>query len=79
MQEAQGMQPGEISSMLSSGPSGIFVYLENKEVPEIAEDDEDLTQAQEMLKRYSTYTSGASYSTELVIQGFPEEDLETEE
>lgn len=79
MQEAQGMQPGEISSMLSVGPTGIFVYLENKEVPEIAADDEDLTQAQDMLKRYSAYTSGASYSTELIIQGLPEEDLETEE
>lgn len=79
IQEAQDMKAGEVSSMLSVGPTGIFVYLENKEVPEIAADDEDLTQAQDMLKRYSAYTSGASYSTELVIQGLPEEDLETEE
>ena len=79
MQEAQGMQSNEISPMLTAGTLGILVYVENKEVPEIATDDEDLTQAIDMLKRYSAYTSGASYSTELIIQGLPEEDLETEE
>ena len=79
LQQAQGMQSGEVSPMLTAGPTGIIVYVENKDVPELASDDEDLTEAENMLQRYSAYTSGASFSTELVVQGLPEDTPETEE
>ena len=79
LQQAQSMQSGEVSPMLAAGPSGIIVYVEKKDVPELATDDEDLTEAKNMLQRYSAYTSGASYSTELVIQGLPEDTAETKE
>ncbi|MDQ8193096.1 hypothetical protein QEH59_01570 [Coraliomargarita sp. SDUM461004] len=77
LQKAQSMQAGEISPMLTSGGTGIFVYLENKEIPEIANDDEDLTQAEEYLARFAAYTSGTSFANELVFRGLP--DTSTEE
>lgn len=76
LQQAQGMQSGEISPMLTSGGTGIFVYVENKELPEIASDDEDLTQAQEYLARFASYTSGSAFASELVFRGMPEESIE---
>jgi peptidyl-prolyl cis-trans isomerase D len=77
LQQAQGMQSGEISPMLTSGNTGIFVYLEDKVVPEIASDDEDLTQAQEYLVRFASYTSGSAFANELVFLGLPKESIET--
>lgn len=71
LQAAQGMQAGEISPMI--GGSGILVYVANKEVPEIASDDEDLTQAEDYLARFAAYSSGTAYANELVIRGLPKE------
>lgn len=77
LQRAQSMQSGEVSPMLTSGgSSGTFVYVENKEVPEIASDDEDLSQAGDYLARFAAYTSGASFSNELVFRGLPEDATE---
>lgn len=78
LQEAQGMDAGEVSSMLTSGDAGIFVYVQEKEVPEIASDDEDLTQAQDYLARFAAYTSGATFANELVLRGLPEEEATVE-
>ncbi|MGB0334023.1 MAG: hypothetical protein ACPGGN_01535 [Opitutales bacterium] len=71
LQKAQGMEAGELSSMLTSGPSGIFVYVKNKVIPEISNDDEDLTQAVDYLARFASFTTGGSYSNELVYRGLP--------
>jgi len=73
LQQAQGMSSGDVSPMLTSGGTGIFVYVENKEVPEIASDDEDLTQAEGFLARFASFTSGAAYANELVFLGLPED------
>jgi len=78
LQKAQGMQSGEVSPMLTTGGTGIFVYVENKVVPEIASDDEDLTQAEDYLARFAAYTSGTAFANELVFRGLPE-DAATEE
>ncbi|MEE2988744.1 MAG: hypothetical protein VX372_04145 [Verrucomicrobiota bacterium] len=76
LQLAQGMQSGDISPMLTSDGRGIFVYLANKTVPEIASDNEDLTQAEDFLARYAAYTSGSAFTNELVFLGLPEETAE---
>ncbi len=73
LQQAQGMQSGEVSPMLTTGDTGIFVYLESKEIPEIPSDDEDLTQAEDYLSRFAAYTSGGALTNELVFRGLPEE------
>jgi peptidyl-prolyl cis-trans isomerase D len=73
LQQAQGMQSGEVSPMLTSGGSGIFVHVANKVVPEIASDDEDLTQAEDFLARYASFVSGSSFVNELVLRGLPED------
>ena len=78
LQQAQGMDAGELSPMLTSGPSGIFVYVENKVIPEIASDDEDLTQAEDYLARFAAFTAGGSYSSELVYRGLPEDAIADE-
>ena len=76
LQLAQGMQSGDISPMLTSDGRGIFVYLANKTVPEIASDNEDLTQAEGFLARYAAYTSGSAFTNELVFLGLPEDTAE---
>jgi peptidyl-prolyl cis-trans isomerase D len=76
LQIAQGMQSGDISPMLTSDGTGIFVYLANKTVPEIASDNEDLTQAEDFLARYAAYTSGSAFANELVFLGLPEDTAE---
>ncbi|WPJ97359.1 hypothetical protein SH580_06510 [Coraliomargarita algicola] len=76
LQTAQGMQAGEISPMLTTGGTGLFVYVKDKTVPEIASDDEDLAQAEEYLARFAAYTSGASFANELVFHGLPDEASE---
>ncbi len=72
-QQAQGMQSGEISPMLTSGGTGIIVHVAEKLVPEIASDDEDLTQAEDYLARFAAYTSGTAFANELVFRGLPED------
>jgi peptidyl-prolyl cis-trans isomerase D len=76
LQTAQGMESSDISPMLTSGGTGIFVYVENKDVPEIASDDEDLTQAEDYLARFAAYTSRSAYANELVFRGLPEDAVE---
>jgi hypothetical protein len=62
--------------MLTSDGTGIFVYLVNKNIPEIASDNEELKQAEDFLARYAAYTSGSSFANELVILGLPEDTVE---
>jgi peptidyl-prolyl cis-trans isomerase D len=76
LQQAQGMQSGEVSPMLTSEGTGIFVYVKNKMIPEIASDDEDLTQAEDYLARFAAYTSGTAFANELVFRGLPEDATE---
>lgn len=73
LQQAQSMDTGEVSPMLTSGGTGIFVYVQNKEVPEIANDDEDLTKAEDYLARFAAYSSGTAFANELVFEGLPKE------
>jgi peptidyl-prolyl cis-trans isomerase D len=69
LQKAQSMATGEVSPMLTSGDIGVFVYIEEKLVPEIEADDETLSQAQDFLKRYATYVSSAALINELIASG----------
>ncbi|MFQ3225461.1 MAG: peptidyl-prolyl cis-trans isomerase D [Lentimonas sp.] len=74
LQKAQSMEAGDISPMLTSGAAGTFVYVEEKTVPEIAADDENLTQAKSFLQRYASYVSSNALVSELVAKGISEED-----
>jgi peptidyl-prolyl cis-trans isomerase D len=76
LQKAQSMEAGELSPMLTSGNTGVFVYVEEKNVPEIAADDENLTQAQSFLKRYASYVSSNALVSELVARGIEEDTAE---
>ena len=76
LQLALGMQSGEVSPMLLSDGTGIFVYVAKKTLPEIASENEELTQAKDFLARYASYTSGSSFANELVFLGLPEEAAE---
>jgi hypothetical protein len=67
------MDAGELSPMLTSGNTGTFVYVEEKTVPEIAADDEDLTQAKSFLQRYASYVSSNALVNELVAKGISED------
>ncbi|MEC7274467.1 MAG: hypothetical protein VXU48_04405 [Verrucomicrobiota bacterium] len=76
LQRAQTMQPGEVSQMITSGGTGIFVHLIEQLVPDITPDDEELTQAEDYLSRFGAYTSGSSYANELVLKGLPKDAID---
>ncbi len=78
LQQAQGMSSGELSPMLTSGDRGIFVYVEEKNVPEIAADDEMLMQSQDFLKRYASYISSNALVSELIARGFEQQNAAAE-
>ena len=50
--------------------------IRDRTVPEIASDNEDLTQAEDFLARYAAYTSGSAFANELVFLGLPKEAAE---
>lgn len=72
LQTAQRMQAGEVSSMLNLQGTGTFVYLQQKEVPEITPDNEDYTQAENFLSYVSSSVSAGALVNELVARGLPE-------
>jgi peptidyl-prolyl cis-trans isomerase D len=74
LQKAQSMQPGDLSPMLVRGDTGTFVYVEEKDVPEIAADNESFTQAQGMLSRYASYISSNALVSELIARGISQAD-----
>ena len=74
LQKAQSMQAGDISPMLVRGDTGTIVYIEEKDVPEIAADDKGFTQAQGMLSRYASYISSNALVNELIARGISKDD-----
>ena len=58
--------------MLQSENQGFFVYMNNKDVPQIDESDPDYTQAMAFLERYSSMTRMRSLIGELINAGSPE-------
>lgn len=75
LQHAKNMNEAELSSMLTSGDTGLFVYVVSKTVPTIEVDDEKLTQANDFLQRYGAYISSSMRINELITNGLPPEDL----
>ncbi|MEN8862091.1 MAG: SurA N-terminal domain-containing protein [Lentimonas sp.] len=78
LKTAQGMEAGTVSPMLTANQIGTFVYLESKEVPEIAADNEDLKQSALYLSYLSSSVSRSSLVNELVSRGLPEQEETTE-
>jgi peptidyl-prolyl cis-trans isomerase D len=76
LQQAQRMQAGEISPMITAGNNGLFVNLIDKAVPEITADDEELTQAEDFLARFSAFSSSSAFQNELIVRGLPESSPE---
>lgn len=75
LQRAKNMEAGTLSPMITSGESGLFVYVNSKTVPEIEADDEQVTQAKNFLQRYSSFVSSNALLNELITEGLPPEDL----
>lgn len=67
--KAQSMEPGEVSPMITSGGTGTFIYLYNVSIPKIADDDDELAQANTYITRLAAYTSGYGLTNELVFKG----------
>ena len=73
--QAQTMEAGEVSSMLSLNSGGTFIYVQSKNVPEIDSENENFTQAQSMLQNWGSYSTRSSLLNELVARGLPEKNL----
>ena len=59
----------ELSPMLVNEDIGIFVYLDEKDIPAIQPDDEKLVQASNFLQRYASFISANALLNELVTAG----------
>jgi len=73
LQKAQSMDAGEISPMLTNGAIGTFAYVEQKSIPEITSEDENLIQARNFLQRYASYVSSNALVSELIALGISED------
>lgn len=73
LQRAQSLDEGDVSPMLTSADTGIFVYVESKEVPELSDEDPDLAESRSMLERWASYTTRNDLTNELVLRGLPED------
>ncbi|PXA03215.1 hypothetical protein DDZ13_13410 [Coraliomargarita sinensis] len=79
LQQAQSLNEGEISPMLTLRGTGTFVYVKSKEVPELSEEDPDLAQTRTMLERWASFTTRSDLTNELILRGLPAESTETAE
>lgn len=74
LQRAQSMAEGELSPMITSGDSGLFVYIDEKNTPEIEVDNEKLAQTSNSLQQYAALISSSTLINELITKGFPKEE-----
>jgi hypothetical protein len=59
--------------MLQSGSSGLFVFVADRDIPNLAADDETLQQATNFLKYNSAMIRMNALASELVERGMPKE------
>ncbi|MGC6425239.1 MAG: hypothetical protein ACON4O_09670 [Lentimonas sp.] len=74
LQNAQAMESGDLSPMITVGDIGSFIFVESKEAPEISTNNEDFERAQQFLTFMATSSSSSSLINELVSRGMPEPD-----
>lgn len=74
LERAQNMNEGELSPMITSGESGIFVYVDEKTAPEIDTENEELAQTSAFLQRYATFISSNALINELISKGLTLEE-----
>lgn len=67
LQRVHSMQENGVSPMITSGDSGIFVYLEEKTVPQIDTDNDKLAQISNLLKKDAAFTSLNTLLRELIF------------
>lgn len=65
----QGLQPGEISDLMSIGTLGTFIYVEDKKVPKYALDSEEVTENMEALRKMSARLTTQSIVNDLITVG----------
>ncbi|CAI8363508.1 MAG: Uncharacterised protein [Opitutia bacterium UBA7350] len=71
LQAAADLQEAELSPMLQTGSSGLFVYLAELEIPEITTEDSILQQATNFLKYNNSMIRMNGLASELVEHGIP--------
>lgn len=74
VQQAQNLESGELSEMITTASEvGMFVYVSEKNVPEIDANNEDFAEAETWLKQLSQYISTSSLSSELIGAGLEQQ------
>jgi len=76
LQKAQNMQASELSPMITIGDKGIFIYIDERIVPEIDPADKQLEQTSNFLQRYSSFISSNALLNELVANGTDEAETD---
>jgi peptidyl-prolyl cis-trans isomerase D len=71
LQTAMFQKEGSISPMLQVGPSGIFIYVSEKVIPEISSDDATLEQARNYLIYTSSMMRMNGINSDLIEAGMP--------
>lgn len=78
VQQALTLKPKTVSPMVQVAGVGTFIYVESKEVPEIASDNEDFAQSYEFLGNLTAYFSANALGNELISKGLPPQEVEAE-
>ncbi|MGB0371062.1 MAG: hypothetical protein ACPGN3_06890 [Opitutales bacterium] len=68
-----GMEPGEVSPMLTAGSKGYFVYVSDMEVPEVEADSEAVDTRMEQFETRMANSFGRSIISKLIEEGSPDE------
>ena len=71
LQSAIDLETGAVSPMLQLGPSGLFVFVADREIPELSADDATLQQATGFLEYNSAMIRMNALASELVERGMP--------
>ena len=72
LEQARGMDDGELSPVLKQGNDALLVYVREKTVPTIAPDDEALANARDYLSRIGSMLGANALVRELVARGMPD-------
>ncbi len=69
IQASQTLNEGEVSPMVSTGNAGFWVFVNQRNVPDIDPTSAAVAESLEFLKRYSAFATSRSFLSELIESG----------
>ncbi len=71
MRDAESLQTGEISEMLTAGNTGFWIYMKDRTTPEIDATSEDFTENKSAIEDYSSFARMQTLMTDMISRQLP--------